>query len=228
MQSSDARSPKVKLTTVEWVLLPCIPLLMVTLTWFKIWSLPMTEVLGFASGGICVWLVVREHIANWPIGLANNIAFFFLFLSTRLYADMGLQVVYFGFGLYGWWNWLHGGENRQSLTITRTTRKEWLILLLAIPATTLTLKELLHWLNGSAPLWDSLTTVLSLAAQYLLCRKRLENWWLWILADILYIPLYLSRDLPLTALLYGLFLVMCFLGLRQWTAHWNACCKEAL
>jgi nicotinamide mononucleotide transporter len=63
--------------------------------------------------------------------------------------------------------------------------------------------------------------VISLAAQYLLCRKRLENWLLWIAADVIYIPLYLSRKLPLTALLYGVFLLMCLFGIRVWWRGWE-------
>jgi nicotinamide mononucleotide transporter len=70
--------------------------------------------------------------------------------------------------------------------------------------------------NGAAPFWDSFTTILSLAAQYLLCRKRLDNWYIWILADLIYVPLYLTRGLPLTAVLYGVFLVMCFFGIWEW------------
>jgi nicotinamide mononucleotide transporter PnuC len=66
--------------------------------------------MGFATGGTCVWLCVREHIWNWPLGLANNVIFFVLFGHSRLYADMGLQSVYFAFGVYGWWNWLYGGQ----------------------------------------------------------------------------------------------------------------------
>lgn len=206
-----------KVSEVEWVIISVVCTVMIAMTWFKFWSLPMTEVLGFVTGGACVWLVVREHAANWPIGLANNIFFFFLFLTSRLYADMGLQVVYFGLGIYGWWNWLHGGENRQALTITRTSKKEWLALALLVPLSTFFLRELLVRLNGAAPLWDSFTTILSLSAQYLLCRKRLENWIFWIVADLIYIPLYVSRGLILTAVLYGVFLFMCLLGLKQWS-----------
>lgn len=185
------------------------------------WSISVTEAWGFATGGICVWLVAREHLWNWPIGLANNVVFFALFLHSRLYADMGLQVVYFGLGLYGWFNWLYGGRNRTALKITRTTRSEWLVLLIAIPVGTWVLREILLQVNGAAPFWDSLTTVLSLAAQYLLCRKRLENWLLWIAADIVYVPLYLSRHLPLTAVLYAVFFGLCLVGLRAWWRTWR-------
>lgn len=180
------------------------------------WSINATEAWGFVTGGICVWLVVREHLWNWPIGLANNVFFFVLFLQGRLFADMGLQVVYFGLGVYGWLNWLFGGENHSVLKVSRTTRIEWLALLGAIPLCTWGLREILIAVNGAAPFWDALTTVLSLAAQYLLCRKRFENWFFWIAADVIYVPLYFSRHLPLMAVLYAVFLAMCLVGVREW------------
>ena len=89
-------------------------------------------------------------------------------------------------------------------------------LLVGIPLATWGLREILVAVQGASPFWDSLTTVLSLSAQYLLCRKRFENWFFWIAADIIYIPLYISRDLPLTAMLYAVFLVMCLIGVNQW------------
>lgn len=188
----------------------------------SLWPISITEAWGFATGGICVWLVVREHLWNWPIGLANNCVFFVLFWQSRLYADMGLQVVYFGLGLYGWLNWIYGGDNRTPLKVSRTTRVEWLVLLASLPFATWGLREILLAANGSAPFWDSFTTALSLAAQYLLCRKRVENWFFWIVADVIYVPLYLSRDLPLTALLYAVFLGMCLFGLRAWRKNLGA------
>lgn len=180
------------------------------------WPIGIAEAWGFVTGGICVWLVVREHMWNWPVGLVNNVFFFALFFHGRLFADMGLQVVYFGLGVYGWLNWLFGGDNHSVLKVSRTTRMEWLVLLGAIPLCTFGLREILIAVNGAAPFWDSLTTVLSLAAQYLLCRKRFENWFFWIAADVIYIPLYLSRHLPLTAVLYAVFLAMCLIGVREW------------
>lgn len=178
--------------------------------------LGMTEVLGFVTGGICVWLVVREHLWNWPIGLANNVVFFVLFLQSRLFADMGLQVVYFALGAYGWWQWRFGGPRHGRLPVSRTTRAEWLALSLLAPLGFIGLRALLIRVNGAAPAADAVTTILSLVAQYLLCRKRIENWWFWIAADLIYVPLYLHRALPLTALLYAGFLVLCGLGLRAW------------
>jgi nicotinamide mononucleotide transporter len=207
---------RTRMSVWEWILMLLVSVGMVGMTWFQLWSLGMTEVLGFVTGGVCVWLVVREHMANWPIGLANNIFFFVLFLSARIYADMTLQVVYFGLGIYGWWNWLYGGPNRHILTISKTTRMEWISLIPAIPLATWALMDVLIRVKDSAPFLDSTTTILSLAAQFLLCRKRLENWFFWIAADLIYVPMYLGRGLPLTATLYGGFLVMCLFGLYQW------------
>ncbi len=190
-------------------------------TSLRVWPITWTEVLGFTTGGICVWLTVREHIWTWPIGLANNVVFFVLFWQGRLFADAWLQVLYFGLGVYGWWNWLHGGPMRSRLTVTRAATWEWLLLLAAVPVAVWGLREALIAAQGAAPMWDSLTTVLSLAAQYLLCRKRLEHWLLWMAADMIYVPLYFSRDLPLTGLLYALFLVMCVVGWSQWRRQWR-------
>ncbi len=193
-----------------------VSLLVLAASYRSWWRIGVAEAWGFVTGGVCVWLVVREHLWNWPVGLANNIFFFVLFLRGRLYADMSLQIVYFGLGVYGWWNWIFGGENRTALKISRTTKTEWVSLAIAIPLCTRGLRELLLAINDAAPLWDSLTTILSLAAQYLLCRKRFENWVFWIAADVVYVPLYLNRKLPLTAILYAVFLLMCLVGVLEW------------
>ena len=209
------------LRVTEWFALALISALALGASYLTIWPITVTEAWGFVTGGVCVWLVVREHLWNWPVGLANNAFFFALFFHSRLFADMGLQAVYFGLGVYGWLNWLFGGEHHSVLRISRTTRVEWLALVTAIPLGTWGLREILILVDGAAPFWDSLTTVLSLSAQYLLCRKRLENWFFWIAADVIYIPLYLSRQLPLTAVLYSVFLGMCLIGVRQWRRSWR-------
>jgi nicotinamide mononucleotide transporter len=135
---------------------------------------------------------------------------------------MGLQVIYLGLAAYGWLNWLFGGARRSTLAISRTTAREWIILSIAVPAGTWGLRVLLLAMNGSAPLGDAVTTTLSLGAQYLLCRKRLENWWLWIAADVIYVPLYIGRGLLLTAVLYAVFLAMCLIGIRAWSQTWRS------
>ncbi|MFE3318824.1 nicotinamide riboside transporter PnuC [Nocardia sp. NPDC059195] len=176
-----------------------------------------TEVLGFGSGALCVWLVARQHIANWPIGIANNVFFILLFTQAGLFADAGLQVVFIALAGYGWWTWVHGSSRTQPLPVCRTTRVEWLVLAACGVLGTAAITVLLDTATESTvPFWDALTTALSLMATYGQCRKRLESWWLWIAADIVYIPLYAYKGLFLTALLYLGFLALCVRGLIAW------------
>ena len=176
----------------------------------------LTETLGFVTGAACVYLVVRQNIWNFPLGIANNIFFLVLFTQARLYGDAGLQIVYIGLGIQGWYWWRYGGEDRTTLQVNHATPRTLLVLAGLVALVTAGLMLMLQAVSGSAPFLDAFTTVLSLAAQYLLNRKAIENWLVWISADVLYIYLYISRDLQLTALLYFIFLCLCLVGLWQW------------
>lgn len=174
------------------------------------------ELLGFLTGGACVWLTVRANIANFPVGIANSAFFLVLFCSARLWADAGLQVIYIGLGFVGWWQWRCGGTRRSALSVTRAGRSELGRCLAFVMVGTGVLYLLLRSVHDSAPLLDALTTCLSLAAQWLLNAKRIQTWWFWIAADCIYVPLYLSRQLVLTSVVYVLFLGLCVAGLRAW------------
>ncbi|SCG64008.1 nicotinamide riboside transporter PnuC [Micromonospora inositola] len=177
------------------------------------------ELLGFATGVVNVWLVARQHIANWPIGIANVLLLMLLFWTAGLYADAGLQVVYVVLGVYGWWHWLFGGERRSRLTVARTGHREWWALGVAGVLLTAGLWALLDRATDSTvPLADAVTTALSLLATYGQTRKLVESWWLWIMADLIYIPLYAYKGLWLTGGLYLIFLALCVVGLRAWRA----------
>jgi len=182
----------------------------------------LTETLGFVTGTACVYLVIKQSIWNFPLGIANNLFFLVLFLQARLFGDAALQIVYVGLGVQGWHYWLHGGKEQAPLPLARATPRTLGWVSLAIAGATVALIALLRALKGAAPVLDSFTTILSLAAQYLLNRKLLENWYLWILADVLYIYLYLVRGLQLTALLYAIFLGMCLAGWWQWRRQLDA------
>jgi nicotinamide mononucleotide transporter len=186
--------------------------------------LPMgiTEVLGFLTGAAAVWLVVRENVWNWPVGIANSAFFVVLFFQARLFADAGLNVLYVVLGCLGWYWWLRGGENRTALRVGRVSARHAGVLAGLGVVATAGMTILLERVGDAAPFPDALTTVLSLIAQYMLTRKLLENWAVWITADVIYIGLYLSRDLYLTALLYAVFLGMCVAGLVRWRRTWRA------
>lgn len=177
------------------------------------------ELLGFATGLLTVWLVVRQHIANWPLGIANVLLLMLVFAEVGLYADAALQIVYVILGCYGWWQWRYGGVDRSELRVRRTTGAEWAALAAAGVALTGGLWLFLDRLTASTvPLPDAATTALSLLATYGQTRKLAESWWLWIAADVVYIPLYGYKGLWLTAVLYGVFLLLCVQGLRAWRA----------
>jgi len=174
------------------------------------------ELLGFVTGGAGVFLTVRGSIHNFWIGIANSAFFLVLFATSRLWADSSLQVVFIILGFAGWWEWLHGGQNRTALEVGRASRQALAVCALFVVVSTWGLTDLLRHVHDVAPFWDALTTSLSLAGQYLLNTKKIENWAFWMAADVVYIPLYFTKQLDLTGLVYILFLALCVAGLQAW------------
>ena len=174
------------------------------------------ELLGFITGAACVWLTVKSRISNFPVGIANSAFFLVLFASARLWADSGLQVMYVVLGFVGWWQWLHGGRNRTRLVVGRATPLTLTVLAFAMAGGTWSLTIGLGAAHDVAPFWDAVTTMLSVAAQWLLNTKKIENWAFWMAADCIYIPLYFVKRLDLTGIVYILFLGMCVLGVKAW------------
>lgn len=199
---------------LDWLALLTQPLLVAV---FTIAGEPVTwaELLGFITGGLCVALTVRRHIWNFPVGIANCAFFLVLFASSRLWADAGLQIVYIALGFAGWWQWMRGG-NRSPLVVGHATRREIAVCLAVVVVGTAALTVLLTAAHDSAPLLDAFTTCLSLVAQWLLNGKRIQTWYFWIAADCVYVPLYLTKGLNLTAIVYVIFLALCVAGLRSW------------
>jgi nicotinamide mononucleotide transporter len=184
--------------------------------WLQFLPFSLTESFGFITGAVGVWLTVKQNIWNWPIGIANNIFFIILFLDARLYADTGLQIVYIILSILGWYWWLRGGENKTRLRISHIDLTTGLIVTGLLVFGTFGMTLYLDSIADSAPFLDALTTVLSLIAQYMLTRKMLENWYVWIFADIIYIGLYIYKGLYLTSGLYVIFMAMCVVGFVRW------------
>lgn len=180
------------------------------------------EVFGFVTGAASVWLAVKENVWNWPFALANALFFFVLFFQNQLYGQMGLQVIFFSLAVLGWYRWLRGGEHHTPLHISRITPRLAVLMAVVTVVATAGMTIYLRRTNDAAPFLDGLTTVLSLVGQYLLTRKIIENWHVWITADILYIYLYLSQGLYLTAVLFVIFLLMCIAGVREWSRTLHA------
>ena len=175
------------------------------------------EWIAAIAGAISVYLSARENIWSWPTAIVNVGLYIIVFRRTGLYSDMGLQVVYLALSIYGWYEWLYGGKNRTTLRVSRATTREWLIATPVALIFWLALARYTATLPGVAlPSLDSGLTTVSLVAQWMMTRKILENWVLWIVADIVYVPMYVYKGLPVTAALYAIFLALAVLGLRSW------------
>ena len=162
-------------------------------------------------------LLVRRSVWNFPFALASVTCTGVVLWEARLYAETGLQVFFFATNLWGWWLWAQAREDGDGVPVSwmsARARIAWGAVTLAL---SLSLGWLLHrFTNAALPFADSAVTGASIAAQILLSLRRIENWVLWVLIDVAAIGLYLSRCLPLLAVLYAAFLVMSLIGLRQW------------
>jgi nicotinamide mononucleotide transporter len=182
-----------------------------------------TELLGDGTGLVCVYLVARANVWNWPVGIANTVLFFFLFLRARLYGDALLQVVFTALGVYGWWQWTRPNAAGRELPVRRASAAESLAMgLVSLAGSALAALVLARKTDSPVPVWDASVLVLSLVATWAQAVKLVESWWLWIAVDVISVPLYVARGLYPTALLYALFLGLCVLGLREWLRLWRA------
>jgi nicotinamide mononucleotide transporter len=191
-------------------------MVVLTKTVFELFGEPVSwaELFGFITGIACVALAVAQRIETFPVGIANNVFFVILFTDARLFADAALQIVFIVLGVMGWWVW--ATRVRSPLAVTRAGPRLLVATALGVGVATLILIPILRAAHGAAPGWDAATTSMSLGAQLLLNLKRLETWYVWIAVDVIYVPLYFSRDLNLTALVYIVFLALCVQGWRQW------------
>jgi nicotinamide mononucleotide transporter len=175
------------------------------------------EIVGVLTGILSVWLTTRQKIWCWPVGILSVSAFIVVFFRAKLYAAMGLQVVYVGLLAYGWHAWLHGGEGQVALRVSRVPRRLAFGLAVAAAAATGIAG---YWLRArtdeALPYLDGFTTSFSLVAQWMQARKYLENWLLWVVVDVVYVGMSLSQGLMLTAGLYAVYIGLALLGFRDW------------
>jgi nicotinamide mononucleotide transporter len=180
------------------------------------------ELAAALFGVASVYLSARQNVWNWPLGIINVTLYIFVFYEAKLYADMGLQAVYIVLAAYGWWHWLHGGANRGTLRVSRVPRRDVMLLALAFVAGAAALSTLLaRATDASLPLADSALTAASLVAQYMMTRKYVECWLVWIVADTAYVAMFIYKSLWPTAGLYLLFTILAVVGWRQWRASFR-------
>jgi nicotinamide mononucleotide transporter len=175
------------------------------------------ETLAAVFGAVSVYLSVKENVWSWPTAIVNVTLYILVFWRAKLYADMALQVVYIGISLYGWHQWLHGGAGRTALPVTRLTRRVAAALVGIGAVSVLLLGTILgRYTDAALPWLDSTTTATSLIAQWMMAKKILENWLVWVAVDVVYIGMFLFKSLTLTAVLYAVFLVLSATGYLQW------------
>jgi len=187
---------------------------------FVIAGVPVSwsELLGDVTGAACVVLVAKQHVWNWPLGLANNVFWALLFWRAKLYSDSSLQVIFFALGCYGWWRWTRTREPGTELPVRQMRANEWKVLVGLVVACTAGLAAWLsHATDSPAPIADATVLSLSLAATWAQAEKVIQSWWIWITVDVISVPLYVSRSLYPTAGLYAIFGILCVFGLRGWS-----------
>ncbi|MDX2247798.1 MAG: nicotinamide riboside transporter PnuC [Bacteroidia bacterium] len=175
------------------------------------------EVLGFVFGITCIGLNALENIWGWPTGLINVAIYIYIFYDARLYADVGLNIFFFITGVYGWYNWLKGGEKKDDLPITISNFRQWGMYILMGGLGILGIGYFFdNFTNADLAYWDAYITSFSLVAQVLMARKKIENWLIWIAVDIIAIGVYWYKDLRLTAVMFFIYLILATLGYFNW------------
>lgn len=164
-----------------------------------------------------IWLATRENIWYYPTGLVALAMYTWIYYSAKLYAESALQVVCFALMVYGWYEWLHGGTQKTELPVTRTPRWAWRNGTIAgILGSGLVIAFQKFFTDNPNPYVDSSLTVWSLVAQWMTARKWIENWFLWLIINTISIPLYVVRELWITAVLFAALWVLAIRGYLDW------------
>jgi nicotinamide mononucleotide transporter len=174
------------------------------------------EVIGVITGLLCVYLAAKNNIWNWPFAIISVSIYIFIFFEAHLFADMGLQVYFFIVNIYGWYYWSRKPSTEKETRVTRITKREIYLSIPAILIFTVLLGSVLKYTTASYPYLDSFCAACSLIAQFMLARKVLENWLIWIFVDIIYVGIYVFKDLHLTAVMYGIYALIALMGYWDW------------
>lgn len=177
---------------------------------------PIATVFGVA----CLYLLIRQSIWAWPVGIVMTSLYALIFFDAQLYGNVGLQIIFCALQIYGWWYWLAHRAAAQLADKAPVKQLDGraLGLWLAVGAVGVIVlgTALTRFTDGAVPYWDASVTSYSLVAQFLLARKYLQNWLIWMGVDVVAVGLYFSQGLYLTSGLYVLFLAMCIWGYWEW------------
>jgi len=179
------------------------------------------EIFGAVTGIIYVFLEIKQNIWLWPVGIATSVTYIYVFRENGFYADMLLQVYYLVISVYGWWAWTHGKQQEEALNsdlrISRIDLKTavWTSAFTAIIFAVMWY-VLDRWTDSPVPVWDAVITTLSVIATWMLTRKILEQWHVWIVANAIAILVYILKGMYPTVILFIVYFVMAIAGLFEW------------
>ena len=187
---------------------------------FALWGAAVTwlEVVAFVLALGTVLMNIRVNPLGWPLAIVSSLLYFLLFWNSRLYGDSSLQVFFAVIAGWGWWQWLRGtDESGHALQVRHLGARGRIGVLVAIaiawPATALFLRR---FTDTDVPWWDAFPTAASVVGQWLLGRKYVENWPVWIAVNLVAIGLFAYKGLWLTVALYAIFVAMSVVGWRAW------------
>ncbi|RIJ47010.1 nicotinamide riboside transporter PnuC [Maribellus luteus] len=177
------------------------------------------EVLGAILGMIYIFFSIRQNIFTWPTGLISSFLYVIVFFDAKLYADMGLQVYYVVISLYGWYFWLKGKKTDADTQVpVRLTapKLRYLLVAASVVLYALILFILKNFTDSDVPYMDSLTTALSIVATWMLAKKYIEHWLIWIFVDAVSAGLYVYKGLWATVILFLIYTFMAIYGYFAW------------
>ena len=179
-------------------------------------SLP--EAIAVLFGILSVWYAKKENILVYPTGIISVLIYIYICFFAKLYADMGINFVYFVMSVYGWYMWSKKDSTVKAvLPISRCSKKDHIINLAMLTVFFVSLSYFLSaYTDSNVPVVDSLTTAIFIVGMWLMARKKIENWIYWIIGDLISIPLYFYKDLALTSIQFTVFLVLAILGYTEW------------
>ena len=177
------------------------------------------EIFGMVSGLIYIFLEIKAKLWMWPVGIITSAIYIIVFFSSKFYADMGLQVYYLIISIYGWIYWYNGNKKSETkkLHISKTSKKTALILFIVTTVLFFVISYILNnYTDSPLPYWDSFTTALSITATWMLTKKLIEQWIIWIIVDLVSMGLYIYKDLYPTSFLFLVFTILAFVGYFEW------------
>ena len=173
------------------------------------------EIIAASMGVLSVWYARKNNVLVFPTGIISVVIYVFITYENKIYAESGINIYYFVMSVYGWILWTSKNKKIKK-NISVCSKKENIIYLIAFLAFFSILLVVLRNTDSDVIFLDSITTAFSLTAMLLLARRKLENWIYWILADIIYIPLFIYKELYVTSLQYFVFLALAISGYFLW------------